>query len=253
MMFGMIFFTSTVGEILAFTLFAPVWSRNVTWMPSPSAITLLLCTSWTTDLFYRYEFPTSLPFHLGRPIPLEARIDPGLLGFHFHDIIRRHAEFPERPQGQRAPPLDHMDDVGRHRSAAGLAGPLPPGNEREGTKDLRLRAAGRTGDPDQEIAIQMEPPSLRRLEQAFRRIPGAQRQGDRLAVGLVTEAGLLPLISGRVEIVRLSVPDHGGPGADRHPVEQLEGLLGLEPRDHRRDRRSRRNLALGDVLPPQER
>src|SRR5581483_1492523 len=41
MMFGMIFFTSTVGEIFALTLLAPVWSRNVTWMPSPSAISLL--------------------------------------------------------------------------------------------------------------------------------------------------------------------------------------------------------------------
>src|SRR5438477_8411914 len=135
MMFGMIFFTSTVGEIFALTLLAPVWSRNVTWMPSPSAIPFS-CGLYPLDcppilaLRGPADQRKSLPLQSGPAVPLQPEVHSGSFRFDFHDIEGRHARLAERPRRQRRSPLHHMHDVRPHDRAARAALPLAKRGER---------------------------------------------------------------------------------------------------------------------------
>ena len=80
-----------------------------------------------------------------------------------------------------------------------------------------------------------------------------QRQLDRLGIRLVAQAVVAKRQPRRIELVRDAVEDQRRARRDRQAVQQLEGLLNLERRHHRGDRRRRRHLAREDLVARQQR
>src|SRR5687767_4725705 len=171
---------------------------------------------------------------------------------HLHDVERRHAEPRHRFLRERTGRLNLVNDFGPHGLSALRTYPFLLRYEDQRPEDGLLRAA-RARQRHDEVAIEQQGRSLERLEKRGRRARGPERDSDRRRIRLVRQAVLAPLESRRVEVVRLAVEDERRPRLDGQAVEKLQGLLRFEARDHRRDRRRRGDLSLGDVLAPEQR